>query len=777
MNKQIILLTLLMLVVPVISTNVDYTVKSTKNYFFDNESATLSYAVSDNDIQYQINNAELTIKNADSILVSNIGKIAPSKTVQGNINLGSLSPGIYTLDTVLSYDFIGIKNSLPERTINLEVRPSTPIRMRTVSTIFDTVISSSNAKINKPMNIEVEVLSPPVGELFSAYIDKKQITNFQLINDFGNNSKLLLTYKPIKAGIHTLEVYATKSNTSTPDDYLYYNILVTDPESYDLVPMQQIYQKNLSYKAQKLALLQDFQIGKTDQGTMQLIVNSSSKINTNCQTEDCVGGKALLLSPPMMLRSGDSIRFHLNSTDENPGAQIALCQIRIDYGNWRNMNGTYNRTTVSVSYQLNGVPFSQQLVEFRCVDTSLNTGYESFGTGETSDVLILTTSNLSGSKTFENELNKYAASIVEDGLSSKVLKLDDSEVIKTFGLAGNLKDTEQIKIDIQKIISKTNAKYVILVGGADDIPIPTSNFQGETLSSDQFYVDFTGSGIPQIPIARIFGQKNENKTTAIIELLSQFTKLHHEYCVDNGSGCVTSFGLSLDQLGRIAVNDAKFICANPFLKRGTKVAITAGAAALSAGAGVTLYEDVSLCVEGACFVVSNWDTMNNLYDGLIQYKETGNTNLLEQTVKDGSVFVMAQNGVSLLGEANVVNTGEVKSVGCAVNTVQSSTNLYYDATSNNSSSTTIILDTFNAVRNSCAFSSKQKRGGLEIYNLLTATNRTLDNFKNKRYGDILEEAIIAGLDSPSPQTKKFNVKKLTLEILNGDPTLRANIGG
>ncbi|MDO8553749.1 MAG: hypothetical protein Q7S22_02995 [Candidatus Micrarchaeota archaeon] len=778
MRSRLMFLILLVLVVPLFSINVDYHIKATKDYFYDNESVILTYYISDNDIQYQVNNAVISINSLDTSFVSSIGNIAPAQQVQGNISLGKLNPGIYSLNTLLSYDFIGITNTLPERTIKIEVQPSIPIRMKKVSTIFDSVISTPNPQVNTSFSIGVNLLPVPSNEIFLVYLDKQKITDFSIVNASGNYSKLLLNYTASKAGIHVLELYATKNdNLTANDDYLFYNLLVTDPNSYVYVPMQEIYQKNLSYEAQKLSFLQEFKLEKTDQGTIQLIVNGSSILNTNCSDEDCFGGVQLVLSPPIMTRTGNSIKFYLNASDPNNGAQIELCQIRIDHGNWINMGGEYNKTSVSASYELSGIPFSQQFIEFRCFDSSLNTGYESFGTSESSDVLILTTDSLSSSKTFDNELNKYAASIVEDGLSSKVLKLDDPEVIKAFGLSGDLKDTAQVKTDIQKLISKTKAKYVILVGGADDIPVPTSDFRGEIISSDQFYVDFTGSGIPQIPIARIFGEKNANKTTAIIELLSQFTKLHHDYCVDNGTGCVSSFSLSLDRLGKIAWDDAKLICANPFLKEGTKIAITTGAAALSGGAGAALYGDVSLCVDGACFVVSNWDTMNNLYDGLAQYKETGSTAILEQSVKDGSVFVMAKDGIFLLGEADYIDTGDVKSYTCAIDTTQSATGLYYDATSNNASTTVLLTDALNGVQNSCAFSSKQKKDGVRIYNLLTEGSNTLEDIKNKRYGDILQEAITAGLDNSDPKSNKFDVKKLTLEILNGDPTLRANMGG
>ncbi|HSD57708.1 MAG TPA: hypothetical protein VLB04_05960, partial [Methanotrichaceae archaeon] len=116
------------------------------------------------------------------------------------------------------------------------------------------------------------------------------------------------------------------------------------------------------------------------------------------------------------------------------------------------------------------------------------------------NVLLVTTSLLSVTPALNDAVDHYSEVIArKDGLTASYIVLDSAECTAEYGV--RLSDPgswEEVRQTLQEIVQQTGPCYIILLGGEDVVPRPTTlNVDGSFLylPSDAWYADFDEDGI------------------------------------------------------------------------------------------------------------------------------------------------------------------------------------------------------------------------------------------------------------------------------------------
>ncbi|MFH1199953.1 MAG: C25 family cysteine peptidase [Candidatus Micrarchaeota archaeon] len=95
------------------------------------------------------------------------------------------------------------------------------------------------------------------------------------------------------------------------------------------------------------------------------------------------------------------------------------------------------------------------------------------------DVLIVSTSKLKTDAAFDTALARYRKALRDEGISSQYVVLDDAKAAESFGSSlatSSLRNTEAVKQSIEKIRAAVNPKYLLILGGDDVVPMPSTRF-------------------------------------------------------------------------------------------------------------------------------------------------------------------------------------------------------------------------------------------------------------------------------------------------------------
>ena len=143
-----------------------------------------------------------------------------------------------------------------------------------------------------------------------------------------------------------------------------------------------------------------------------------------------------------------------------------------------------------------------------------------------SDVLIITSSKLQETSEFRTALNEYRQAIEKDGFNSLYIEVDSDE-IKKFGIdPADPTDWKSVKNVINRVVDKTEAKYLLILGGIDVIPMPPAKAKlgeeiGHPATDDRYRVaDSQNLAIGRMP------SFSGNKINPIIEALKSAVKIH-----------------------------------------------------------------------------------------------------------------------------------------------------------------------------------------------------------------------------------------------------------
>jgi hypothetical protein len=116
------------------------------------------------------------------------------------------------------------------------------------------------------------------------------------------------------------------------------------------------------------------------------------------------------------------------------------------------------------------------------------------------NVLLVTTSLLSVTPALNDAIDQYSEVIArKDGLTASHIVLDSAECAAGYGV--RLSDPgswEEVRSALREIVQETGPCYIILLGGEDVVPRPTTLYVGRNLwylPSDAWYANFNEDGI------------------------------------------------------------------------------------------------------------------------------------------------------------------------------------------------------------------------------------------------------------------------------------------
>lgn len=149
------------------------------------------------------------------------------------------------------------------------------------------------------------------------------------------------------------------------------------------------------------------------------------------------------------------------------------------------------------------------------------------------DVLIVTIGNeINKNDDYLSILGEYKEILKADGLSSFYIELDSPKVEKFFNIKlDNQEDWKAIKLVLDKILHKTNSKYLLILGGVDVVPMPEIengcffDFPNG-VPTDDLYGDLNLDKKPDTIVARIPTGRGSKSIGTIVKVLQKSINLH-----------------------------------------------------------------------------------------------------------------------------------------------------------------------------------------------------------------------------------------------------------
>lgn len=674
-----------------------------------------------NIINYELFNsteqAKLIIKANDLNMTKDIGTLKADQNTTTTFNLGKLPAKSYPATAYIEYDFLGVTDKTQTQNFIIRVIPSKPIEMDTYKSIVTEVIIPPIVEINKEfeITIKIENKSTQLKAEISVNADKSSY-NITTIGETEISKKIILT----KEGINQLEISLSENGILQNRKSL--NIVASNPNNYKKVETAEIQMQKPDINVQAGA------------PTPNIIDQIGCFVVGGCNPDR---------NAPIVFidvgKSDTGYLFKISADDSKTGnSTINNCFIRLGHHEWLPIEGKYGSTKIDINYFTNNFN-GNDVVQVQCQDAYGNFGLKTVGVSEIAEVLII-------SKNIDSKLQKtlseFAFAIKEDGLSVQIIDLSNYNILKHYGVEKTaLTDWKSLKEAVAKFVSVNKSKYVIFVGNEEEIPVPKIEINGTEIKSDVIYGFLEGDGKsftkPTVIISRILGKFSDSQTSAedIESLLAQFTQQHIDHSED------TKNKITPRRIVRILWNTAKVICANPALRELSKDVSCAVAAGATGGTGAAACPTIRLCVDGGCFIIGNYDTLSKVVDALQSDPDSRNEKL-NQLIKDGSLILVAKDGLLLISGAADIGLID-QDIG------EAATNIY-DLTT-----------------------KAQK-----TYNLVTKIELSAEKLKNKRYGDIIQDAIneirqTKNLDLTNLPVRDADAEILTfsMQIINGDPTL------
>jgi hypothetical protein len=342
--------------------NIDLQAKFIKPGFFDNETAVLSMNITNNELTFSLNNATLIASFNKTNMSIALGDIIAGQTVQKTIDFGKLPAGTYPITLFIQYNLFGTQDSTPPQYMDLVVKPSVPITMKTYDIYIASVEIPSNITVGNAFTVNFNINSST---------DSGQVTfnfnqNPETIDVRTGFQSFARTYKAEQVGVYTLEVKTYKKTNSglILEDYRQLNLLASNPKEY--TPIQ-----NLSLQLEQG--VPNITTGGNGGGDL---VKGVSCFISGCKMD----AYAPQLLDPKMEKEGGNFVFSITADDTTTGnSTITGCQIKIGDNPWASMeaaDGSYDSPVETAIFSINS--FNEGAVDFACSDAAGNIAYSSF---------------------------------------------------------------------------------------------------------------------------------------------------------------------------------------------------------------------------------------------------------------------------------------------------------------------------------------------------------------------------------------------------------------
>jgi len=506
-KKTIFVLAVLLCLSNVFALNLDLQISPIKTEFTDEENIILDVNVVNYEIFSDAESVNLVVKVNDQNIIREIGIVEPDELKQTTIELGQFPAGNYSAETFLEYDFLGVVDQTQIEYFNLRVIPSEPIEMETYRALIKEILIPPNTEVNKEFEVKVGVLNNleqlTVEFLFEG--DKSELE----INEKGT-VEVTVNLETQREGIVPLEIKLIAGGSTQQSKIV--NLVISNPENYKKVTPVEL-------KIQKGEV--KIESGKDPENIIEEI---------GCFV---VGGCRGDFSGPKISNFTASSNQEktvieaIVDDSESGNSNISNCYFNYS-GEWIPILNEYGSPKIKVTYELEKVS-GTSVINLQCADEFGNSTLAAFSVEGTADVLILTNEKqLQESSGFRGALNQYINILESENLTTKYIDLSSPKLAE-YGLQiNNLDNWREIKKAIDVLRTKFQAKYILILGGADVIPIPLAQTTEKIPTipvSDDTYADFEFDGLPDIMISRIPTPVNGDQKIITTTLLSS-TKRH-----------------------------------------------------------------------------------------------------------------------------------------------------------------------------------------------------------------------------------------------------------
>lgn len=566
--KKILIFIMLILLVPIVTatTNLDFRLDVEERGFYPNEKVPLNVIVVNRDATFAARDAELTVSIGDRFYTFDLGDLKPTETFQKEIILPEFPAGTHSIKGEINYTGILDERFLEVSYGSFEVLfPPIERYPRNVYVsgydLPEKIISGKEYEVSITITNDGEVsadLLVEFGSIDEFFEEKTQLnpgesTTVKMKVKFENGGvsliearayalingeKYLLNYRGKKTYVQTerkaklifdkIELVGEGDNKINQEDKVKFKVFIKNEgdtatdvkgELSSNIEKINIIDPNVSYitiaNKDGVAPSEDmFEIETSgvEKGDYELDLKLNYIDSENREKE---------IKVPISINEGGDV-----CTKDTDCSDTQTCE---------------NNQCVEVPCECGYVEDRKCISYECCSDTDceeyLTCNQEIYvceiPTDLTRDVLIITIGNkIDKTDSYEDVLREYQDVLNSKRLSSIYLELDSEKIKILFNTEiTDQKNWRNIKDVIDKIIYKTKAKYILILGGVEVIPQPlakTSARIPEIPTTDDRYADLDLDGIPDISIGRIPTPSNERSTQFIEEGLKSAIKLHNK---------------------------------------------------------------------------------------------------------------------------------------------------------------------------------------------------------------------------------------------------------
>lgn len=469
--------------------NIDFQIKPQKLEYTDAESVIFDANVVNNDTFSSSNNTKIILNVGDKNFSESIGDVEPQETKKARLEIGQLKADTYMAETYATYDFLGIEDKTQTKYVSFKVVPATPIVMQTYQAVIKDVIIPEKTNVGEEFTIQTKIYSVAEQIEIEYIFGDQQIS--KTIDQKGEQT-IEQALKTENGGLIPLSInlYVTKDGAKLLEYSRTLTLAIANPSKFTkLAPIE----LKVSHEDVQTEL---------NKAPPNLIESIGCFAVGGCKG-DVAGPKIIDIS---VSTNNEQTKLEFTADDSETGdSKISKCYFDIGEG-WNEIQQNFTASVEKVSAQIPTIA-GKRVINIQCLDEFGNAGTAAYGAEGNFDVLLVT----SGAKLrkvagLEGAISQYIQVLQKEGLTAKYLELDSDE-IQNYGVTKvDVSNWQAVKEALQRLISKLNVKYVVILGGTDVIPMPLAQTNEEIPSipvADDRYVDLDDDGIPDISVARI----------------------------------------------------------------------------------------------------------------------------------------------------------------------------------------------------------------------------------------------------------------------------------
>ena len=493
---------------------------TTKTTFLDSEEVELNVNVTNNEVSLSPKKSSIIIKVEEEITRIPIDGLSPEQTILKKINIGEFKSGTYRVEIYVEYDFFGVVDKTQTQYQQIRVLPSEPIKMELETALITSVSIPKTLVAGKKFEIEFKVNSSTDSAKVEFGLAGEKSKTKEL--EKGMNT-IKREYSIEKDGSYVFEVktFTTEGDNVNVKDYRTESLIVTNPDIYEPIEKKKIEQNKGNVS---------IELGKKPE--RNLIEEVGCFIVGGCKGD--------LTAPEIknveILKGDSNFTIHIQADDRNTGnSNITGCRIILnekDQVDMQAADGSFDSPLETVIYII--PPFSgNQAISFQCTDLENNIGYSSISAQGKIDVLLITVGRkIDKDQRFISTLATYVKTLKIEGLTAKYLELDSSEFEAEFGTrVKNSDDGVELKSVIDRLVSKTNPRYLLILGGVSVIPMPIAPTTAQIPTvpvSDDVFGDVNNDGLPDISVSRIPTPSGSRSVEIISTALESSMKIRNK---------------------------------------------------------------------------------------------------------------------------------------------------------------------------------------------------------------------------------------------------------